>query len=76
LVQFYNEVAEHMISPNAVVVHEALLHLKWLAEAAEAKAKNDFGRHDQRIMQIFWEGFYGELVWANEEEGQIRDRSS
>jgi hypothetical protein len=39
LVQFYNQVAEHKISPNAVVVHEALLHLNWLAEAAEARAK-------------------------------------
>jgi hypothetical protein len=45
LVQFYNEVAEHKISPNAAVVHEALLHLNWLAEVAEAKAKNDFGGH-------------------------------
>jgi aminoglycoside phosphotransferase len=45
LVQFYNEVAEHKISPNAVVVHEVLLHLNLLAEAAEARAKNDFGGH-------------------------------
>ena len=45
LVQFYNEVAEHKISPSAVVVHEALLHLNWLAEAAEARARNDFGGH-------------------------------
>ena len=45
LVQFYNEVAEHKISPNAVVVHEALLQMNWLAEAAEARAKKDFGGH-------------------------------
>ena len=45
LVQFYNEVAEHKISPSAVAVHEALLHLNWLAEAAEARARNDFGGH-------------------------------
>ena len=29
---------------------------------------------DQSIMQIFWEGFYGELVRANEQERQIGDR--
>jgi hypothetical protein len=39
LVQFYNEVAEHKISPDAVVVHETLLHLNWVAEAAAARAK-------------------------------------
>jgi aminoglycoside phosphotransferase len=43
LVKFYNETAESKISVNAVVVHEILLHLNWLAEAAEAKAKNRFG---------------------------------
>ena len=45
LVEFYNETAERKISANAVVVHEVLLHLKWMAEAAEAKAKNRFGGH-------------------------------
>lgn len=45
LVQFYNEPAADKISKNAVVVHEVMLHLNWLAEAAEAKAKNDFGGH-------------------------------
>jgi aminoglycoside phosphotransferase (APT) family kinase protein len=45
LVEFYNEAAECKISVNAVEVHEVLLHLNWLAEAAEAKAKNRFGGH-------------------------------
>jgi hypothetical protein len=45
LVQFYNEAAENKISANAVVVHEVMLHLNWLAEAAEARAKKDFGGH-------------------------------
>jgi hypothetical protein len=43
LVQFYNEAAENKISANAVVVHEVMLHLNWLAEAAEVRAKKDFG---------------------------------
>jgi hypothetical protein len=33
LVLFYNEAAEQKISPSAVVVHELLLHLHWLAES-------------------------------------------
>jgi aminoglycoside phosphotransferase (APT) family kinase protein len=45
LVQFYNEAAEHKASPNAVVVHELWLHLHWLTEASEARAKNQFGGH-------------------------------
>jgi aminoglycoside phosphotransferase (APT) family kinase protein len=45
LVEFYNETAESKVSVNAVVIHEVLLHLNWLAEAADAKAKNRFGGH-------------------------------
>ena len=33
LVLIYNETAEQQISPSAVVVHELLLHLHWLAES-------------------------------------------
>jgi aminoglycoside phosphotransferase (APT) family kinase protein len=33
LVLFYNEVAEQKIPPSAVMVHELLLHLHWLAES-------------------------------------------
>jgi len=33
LVSFYNEAAEQEIPPSAVVVHELLLHLHWLAES-------------------------------------------
>ena len=33
LVLFYNEAAEQKIPPSAVVVHELLLHLHWLAES-------------------------------------------
>ena len=33
LVLFYNETAEQQIPPSAVVVHELLLHLHWLAES-------------------------------------------
>jgi aminoglycoside phosphotransferase len=45
LVEFYNETAESKISANAVVVHEVLLHLNWLAEAADARAKHRFAGH-------------------------------
>ena len=37
LVFFYNEAAEQKISPSAVVVHELLLHLHWLAESQTEK---------------------------------------
>ena len=33
LVLFYNEAAEQKIPPSAVMVHELLLHLHWLAES-------------------------------------------
>lgn len=33
LVMFYNEEAEQQIPPSAVIVHELLLHLHWLAES-------------------------------------------
>jgi aminoglycoside phosphotransferase (APT) family kinase protein len=45
LVQFYNEVGQQKISANAVMAHEILLHLNWLAEAAKARAMNRFGGH-------------------------------
>lgn len=45
LVQFYNEVAEQKISEKSVVVHEVLLHLDWLAEAAEASSNNQLSGH-------------------------------
>ena len=42
LVLFYNEAAEQKISPSAVVVHELLLHLNWLAES---QTENRSGGH-------------------------------
>lgn len=45
LVQFYNEAAEDEISVNAVMVHEMLLHLNWLDEAAKASSNNQLAGH-------------------------------
>lgn len=42
LVFFYNEAAEQQISPSAVVAHELLLHLRWLAES---QTENRSGGH-------------------------------
>ena len=42
LVFFYNEAAEQQISPSAVVAHELLLHLRWLAES---QTENRSGVH-------------------------------
>jgi aminoglycoside phosphotransferase (APT) family kinase protein len=45
LVDLYNETAPQKIEPDAVIVHELLLHLDWLAEAAERKRNKDAGGH-------------------------------
>jgi aminoglycoside phosphotransferase (APT) family kinase protein len=45
LVELYNETAEERIPVSAVIVHELWLHLNWMAEAAENRAKNRFGGH-------------------------------
>jgi aminoglycoside phosphotransferase (APT) family kinase protein len=45
LVQFYNEAAEDKISADAVLLHELLLHLDWLAEAVAACSRNHLGGH-------------------------------
>jgi hypothetical protein len=42
LVSLYNEEAEQKNSPSAVMVHELLLHLHWLAES---QTKNWPGGH-------------------------------
>jgi thiamine kinase-like enzyme len=42
LVLYYNEVAEQQIPPSAVMVHELLLHLHWLAES---QTENRTGGH-------------------------------
>jgi aminoglycoside phosphotransferase (APT) family kinase protein len=43
LVSLYNEEAEEKISPSAVVVHELLLHLHWLAESQTANRTGGHG---------------------------------
>jgi aminoglycoside phosphotransferase (APT) family kinase protein len=45
LVDLYNETTLQKIEPDAVIVHELLLHLDWLAEAAERKRNKDAGGH-------------------------------
>jgi aminoglycoside phosphotransferase (APT) family kinase protein len=45
LVDLYNETAPQKIEPEAVIVHELLLHLNWLAEAAARKRNKDAGGH-------------------------------
>jgi aminoglycoside phosphotransferase (APT) family kinase protein len=45
LVELYNEAVEQKIPLRAVMVHELLFHLNWMAEAAENRAKNRFGGH-------------------------------
>jgi aminoglycoside phosphotransferase (APT) family kinase protein len=45
LVDLYNETAPQKIAPEEVIVHELLLHLNWLAEAAERKRHKDAGGH-------------------------------
>jgi aminoglycoside phosphotransferase (APT) family kinase protein len=45
LVELYNQAVEQKIPFSAVIVHELLLHLNWMAEAAENRAKNRFGGH-------------------------------
>jgi aminoglycoside phosphotransferase (APT) family kinase protein len=45
LVELYNETAPQKIEPEDLIVHELLLHLKWLAEAAERKRRKDAGGH-------------------------------
>jgi hypothetical protein len=45
LVDLYNETTPQKIAPEAVIVHELLLHLNWLAEAAERKRNKDAGGH-------------------------------
>lgn len=43
LVMFYNEEAEQQIPPSAVIVHELLLHLHWLAESQTANRPGGHG---------------------------------
>jgi aminoglycoside phosphotransferase (APT) family kinase protein len=43
LVSLYNEEAEQKISPAAVVVHELVLHLRWLAESQKASRTGGHG---------------------------------
>jgi len=45
LVEYYNETGGQKITFGAVIVHELLFHLEWMAEAIENKAKNGFGGH-------------------------------
>jgi aminoglycoside phosphotransferase (APT) family kinase protein len=45
LVRFYNEATEDHISVDAVMVHEMLLHLSWLDEAAKASYNNQLRGH-------------------------------
>ncbi len=45
LVDLYNKTAPQKIEPEEVIVHELLLHLNWLAEAAERKRNKDAGGH-------------------------------
>ncbi len=45
LVEYYNEASAQKISRRAVIVHELLFHLKWMAEAVENRAINRFGGH-------------------------------
>ena len=45
LVDLYNETAPQKIELEAVIVHELLLHLNWLAEAAQRKRHKDAGGH-------------------------------
>ena len=45
LVDLYNETAPQKIEPEEVIVYELLLHLNWLAEAAQRKRHKDAGGH-------------------------------
>ncbi len=45
LVEYYNEASAQKITRRAVMVHELLFHLKWMAEAVENRATNRFGGH-------------------------------
>jgi aminoglycoside phosphotransferase (APT) family kinase protein len=56
LLQFYNDAAEENISASAVVVHELLLHLNWLTEAAEARSRNQLEGHGPEHYATLLEG--------------------
>jgi aminoglycoside phosphotransferase (APT) family kinase protein len=45
LVDLYNETAPQKVELEAVIVHELLLHLNWLAEAAKRKRNKEAGGH-------------------------------
>jgi len=45
LVEYYNEAGGQKITLSAVIAHELLFHLEWMAEAVENRAKNRFGGH-------------------------------
>lgn len=54
LVDFYNETAPRKVEPEAVIVHELLLHLNWLAEAAERKRKDAGGHGPDHYAGLIW----------------------